>query len=273
MSAEANAVSNSPFLQGAVKTLTGWDDAKLAHVLKKNKEGNFISDWANKYGAINQKYQEASANAVYDMGGGVWNTAHNMITNIVENIPNTVLSVMTGGMNAAGGLATTQRMAMDALKNAGITKGMLETLVQTSFKDPQYWTSLMQEIGSDYETVCQYSDDPFVQGIMALFVGLVNARIEIGADGQSGIQGIGQEGESGLFGKIWKAVAGGRFGFVGEIIDDATDETLEEVKQKMIVGLTVKSVTGAVIDPTKPLDWLVSNDNKDAVIYTPEMAE
>lgn len=107
---------------------------------------------------------------------------------------------MTGGMNAAGGFATAQRMAVDYMKNAGVSQSAFRTLFTNWFKDPAYWMSAAQELGSDYENVCQYTDDPFTQGILTMFTTLVNAGIEIGPSGQSGIQGIGQEGEKGIFG-------------------------------------------------------------------------
>lgn len=227
-----------------------------------------ITKWAATYreGVYNPVVQESemAANA---MGGEGWNVARQTISGIVENIPNTLIAMMTGGASAAAGLAGQQTAAIGAMGDVG--KNAVSKLMENLLGDYNYWTSFMQEIGGDYQEAVDAMGDnvnPVTASIYAMVTGLINAGIEIGGEGTSGIQGIGRESDTGIVGKVIQAVTNRDLPLLESIIDSATDEATEELKQGLVGGLTMK----ALVD--HDLQWVTTDDSK-AVFNAKETGE
>ena len=230
---------------------------------------NPYSKWARSYREGVYKPAETEANrAIMAMGGGKgWEIASQAISGIVENIPNTIIALMTGGASAAAGMAGMQSAAVEAMASQGASQAM--QLAQSLLGDYNYWTSFMQEIGGDYQEAMDTLGEganPITASIYAMVTGLINAGIEIGGEGTSGIQGIGQDTESGIMGQVIRAVTRRDMPLLESILDSATDEATEELKQGLVSGLAKK----ALLD--HDLQW-ISTDGSDAVFNAQEIGE
>ena len=192
-------------------------------------------------------------------GGAALQTGRQVMGSIVENVPNTIMAIMTGGTAAAGGLATTQGAAIASMNQVGTGTAM--KVVQDMLSDAQYWTSFMQELGSDYDEAEQNGASPLAATLYSTVTTLINAGIEVGG----GIEEIGQESDPTLIGRALKAATGRDFKALEAILDSAGDEGTEEIKQYIVGALARK----AIYDHGLPY---YSNE-EDAVINPTQMGE
>lgn len=227
---------------------------------------NPLSRWADKYKTVNQQYVKEAEDAVKNMrGSAAWEIGQEVISGLVQNIPNAVLSYMTGGAAAASGLAGVQSAAQQALTTAGAGASGIQA-VRDMITDPQYWLSFSQTLGNDYNDALEKSGNPVKAALYAMFSGIVNAGIEIGPSGKSGIQGINQADEGGnVFVRAVEAVTKKDIGAFGRVIDSASDEAMEELEQGIVSGLAEK----ALIDASKPI---ISATDDNAII-SPEIGK
>ena len=255
-----NAYETADLLAGQVATsigriVTGNEDYKS--VITLGKEG---------YQKLDNQTVKRAEEAMETMGEGEgWRIGREVISGLVNNIPNLLLSYFTGGANAA--VAGQYRAAQQAIADVG--KGTTEMALQNAIemvKSPHYWLSFSQTLGSDYEEALKESKSPIKAAWYASIAGLLNAGIEIGATGTSGIQGINQsKDDSSILTRAVSAALRKDIGAFGNIIDSASDEAVEELQQGIVSGLLEK----VVYDADKPL---ISLTDENAVI-SPKLAE
>ena len=255
-----NAYETADLLAGQVATsigriVTGNEDYKS--VITLGKEG---------YQKLDNQTVKRAEEAMETMGEGEgWRIGREVISGLVNNIPNLLLSYFTGGANAA--VAGQYRAAQQAIADVG--KGTTEMALQNAIemvKSPQYWLSFSQTLGSDYEEALKESKSPIKAAWYASIAALLNAGIEIGATGTSGIQGINQsKDDSSILTRAVSAALRKDIGAFGNIIDSASDEAVEELQQGIVSGLLEK----VVYDADKPL---ISLTDENAVI-SPKLAE
>lgn len=192
-------------------------------------------------------------------GGAALQTGRQVMGSLVENVPNTIMAIMTGGAAAAGGLATTQRAAIASMNQVGTGAAM--RVAQGMLGDAQYWTSFMRELGSACDEAEQNGASPLAATLYSTVTALINAGIEVGG----GIEKIGQESDPTLIGRALKAATGRDFKALEAILDSAGDEGTEEIKQYIVGALARK----AIYDHGLPY---YSNE-EDAVINPTQMGE
>ena len=192
-------------------------------------------------------------------GGAALQTGRQVMGSIVENVPNTIMAIMTGGAAAAGGLATTQGAAIASMNQVGTGAAM--RVAQGMLGDAQYWTSFMRELGSACDEAEQNGASPLAATLYSTVTALINAGIEVGG----GIEKIGQESDPTLIGRALKAATGRDFKALEAILDSAGDEGTEEIKQYIVGALARK----AIYDHGLPY---YSNE-EDAVINPTQMGE
>ena len=192
-------------------------------------------------------------------GGAALQTGRQVMGSIVENVPNTIMAIMTGGAAAAGGLATTQGAAIASMNQVGTGAAM--RVAQGMLGDAQYWTSFMRELGSACDEAEQNGASPLAATLYSTVTALINAGIEVGG----GIEKIGQESDPTLIGRALKAATGRDFKALEAILDSAGDEGTEEIKQYIVGALARK----AIYDHGLPY---YSNE-EDAVINPSQMGE
>ena len=238
-----NAYETADLLAGQVATsigrlVTGNEDYKS--VITLGKEG---------YQKLDNQTVKKAEDAMATMGDEEgWRIGQEVIRGLVNNIPNLLLSYFTGGTYAA--VAGQYRAAQQAIADVG--KGATEMALQSAMemvKSPQYWLSFSQTLGSDYEDALKESKSPIKAAWYASIAALLNAGIEIGATGTSGIQGINQsKDDSSVLTKAVSATLHKNIGAFGNIIDSASDEAMEELQQGIVSGLLEK----VVYDADKP---------------------
>lgn len=211
---------------------------------------NPLSRWADAYQGVNQQYAQEADRATAAMGESAWwKTGQQVIGGLIQNVPNTVLAFMTGG--ASAGVTGMQDAAVKAMQTAGSSK--LMKTVTNMLSNPQYWSSFAQTLGNDYNDAVQESGDPVKSALYAMASSLINAGIEIGLEGDSGIQGLGRAIEE-------KDIPG----FM-RVLKAGGDEYTEEVKQGIVSGIAKK----VIYDADKP--WISATDNN--AVISPELAE
>ena len=210
---------------------------------------------------INNPAQTEAQMASSAMGGGGWNIGREAISSMVENIPNTLMAILSGGTSAAAGVAGQQTAAIGAMADVG--KNAATKVVENLLGDYNYWTSFMQEIGGEYdeavETMKEQNNgevNELAATVYAMVTTFINAGIEIGTDGASGIQGISKDTDTGIVGRVVQAVAGHDMPLLESIIDSARDEATEELKQGIVGGLAMK----ALVD--HDLQWITTDGSK-----------
>lgn len=165
---------------------------------------------------------------------GVPEDLGNLISSSVATLSDTIMSMMSAGLSKA---ATAAGLTTTAAKNTSSILGKAGLTVQTMAKNPFYWTSFVREVGTDYEEAVENGADEIVATYAALLTGIINAGIEIGTDGMSGIQGLPQE-----------LLSGNK-----SVIASWAESMLEEGKEEVLQGIVQNLVAKVSYDHDKPL--------------------
>ena len=184
--AGASAMSGlNSYNKGIAGTLDKYVGKPLQELGWKN---NPISSAADYYSDLYDSY-EYDANLYHErMGGGKgFEIGGQFIEGLIGAVPDALLAIMTAGVSKVGTLANAGVQASGSfLTKAGIT-------AQNMAKNPQFWLSYARTYSSDYEEAKAMGADDVTAAFGATLSSLINAGIEIGFDGASGIQGLPQE--------------------------------------------------------------------------------
>ena len=242
----------------AYQGLTGWNkgitstvDVLLGKPLQAiGWEDNPISSVANYFDRqhkLQQLETEASKNA---LGGGTGvQVASQLTESTVAALPDAILALMTSGTSLGGKASTTAAYeSANFLGKAGIT-------AQTMARNPQYWMSFARELGSDYEEAVDSGASEYVAGLVSTVTALINAGVEIGSDGMSGIQGVPEAVKNGDKSAIRIWVEG--------MVEEGNEEVIQGLISRTIANATYNDAplssigTGeGVIDPaTMAQEW------------------
>lgn len=115
--------------------------------------------------ALNEAAQK-EANAAAAAVGDKYNIGGQIITNVVQQIPNFILA----GMTSVGSAAV----------NLGSSAGKIAGYLQSLAKNPMFWTSFVLTAGNDYEEAVEDGAHPAVATAYALVTSSLNAAIEVG---------------------------------------------------------------------------------------------
>ena len=198
-------------------------------------ENNPISTVAEYYSDTYDDYKEKATAEAKKLGsdkniGGMGNeyeVAGAIAESTVAALPTAILALMTGGASlggstaVAGGSAASSSLATTAAFRSGnlLTKAGLTT--QAMAQNPQYWLSFAQTYGNDYEEAIEDGADEVTAAFGATITSLVNAGIEIGIGGGSGIQG--------LPGKVAEGGKAAIFDWVKSSLEEGGEEVLQGV--------------------------------------------
>lgn len=177
-----------------------------------------VSNLNEKYSDLNDKYQNALAESTADKGKA-GQIAGELAAGTVAAVPNAILALMSGGSSAG----------LEAASTAAGTGGIMSAAsnaAQQLAKNPLYWSSFTQTLGTDYEEAKESgASEP--EAIATAFISsLLNAGVEVGG----GLETLPDALQSGS-----KSV-------VREWVKSALDEGKEEVVQSVISALTQKAV-------------------------------
>lgn len=211
------------------KSVTGTADVLLGKPLqelgwKDNPISSANNLYSNIYDSYNQKAEEIAKENGYGVGHEYLGEA---IESTVAAVPNAILALMTAGSSVG---ATTGDLATKAAYEGGnlLTKSGLT--IEGMMKDPQYWLSFAQTYGSDYEEAKSKGADDATAAIGSTISSLINAGIEIGFDGASGIQGLPEK------------VKQGDKNAILEWVKSSIEEGNEEVLQDFVSNIVSKTM-------------------------------
>ena len=160
--------------------------------------------------------------------GGKFGEASEWIESAAATIPTALLALVTAGASTG---ATTASLTTNALQSTGNVLTRAGLTVESMMRNPQYWLSFAQTYGTDYETAKDMGVDDNVAALGATLTSLMNAGVEIGADGTSGIQGLPSDIAEGGIKKI-----------TNWIKDTMHSEGKEEVVQDLISNAVAKAM-------------------------------
>lgn len=216
-----NAVDTglNQFNSGLAKTL---DFILPTEFLGEHDPVSKLNDYySGKYERAQQELERSTADK-----GKAAQVAGQVAAGIAAAVPNAILALMSGGTSAAAQGTTAGLEAASAAANSG---GLLSTIGSTAqqlVKNPMYWSSVSQTLGTDYEDA-KADGASETEAIASAFISsLLNAGVEVGG----GIETLPAQ------------LQNGSKSAVREWVKSALDEGKEEVVQDIISGLTQKAI-------------------------------
>lgn len=249
------------------KGITSTADVLLGNPLKAmGWENNPVSELADYYGDVYDSYKYSTDLMAQKLGGGKgYEFAGAAIEGVLGAVPNALLAIMSAGTSMG---ATTTSLTTQAAAQSGnlLTKAGLTTSAMA--KNPQYWLSFARTFGTDYEEAKAMGASDATATLGATLTSLINAGIEIGIDGGSGIQGLPDDlkkgGSKALKWAVSAAEEGGEEGlqrFVNEIVaktmydSDAEILNPKEYAREIAIGaISGAALGGGQIAAQKVLD-------------------
>ena len=155
-------------------------------------------------------------------------------TEAAAALPQSVLAIMSGGTSIGAGAATAEGLAAKSslALSAGAEKlrQMAVNGIADMAKDPNFWGSFVQTVGSDYEEALSSGADQSHAALAAVIGSFINAAVEIGGEtGDAGLQELARKGDQ----------AG---------IVDWVKSSLNEGKEEVIQGIVSRLTNAAVFD-------------------------
>lgn len=201
-------------------------------------ENNPISEGAEYYGTLYESYNYDRKLLGEKLGGGAWNFGGDAVEGTFGAVPNALLLFMTGGAStttSTSGLMNQAAMATgNVLTKAGLT-------IETMMKNPQFWTSFARTLGSDYKEAKEMGASDSAAAVGSVLTSMLNAGIEIGPDGGSGIQGLPDGLKGGK--PLW------------EWVESSLEEGGEEMLQKFVGEAVAKVGYGSDKEMLNPIEY------------------
>ena len=208
--------------------------------------GSKLNDYySGEYDRYSRKQEEMLADK-----GKAAQIASDLGVGTVAAIPNALLALMSGGSSLAGQGTTAGLQATSAAAQSSGILGAASTAMQEMAKNPLYWSSFAQTVGTDYEEAKENGASELEAVGTAFISSLLNAGVEIGGGLET----------------LPASLRSGNKSAIGQWVKSALEEGREELVQGVISGLTQK----ALYDQDKA--WYSSTD-EEAVINPGRMAE
>ena len=206
--------STADVILGKPLQTLGWKDNPISSI------ADYYDDQYNNYAYELEEYKNR-------MGGGEeFDLAGQFVQGTVAAVPDAILALMTSGASTTTKLATTAANSSgNILTKAGVT-------VQNMAKNPQFWLSFARTYGTDYEEAVEAGASDLAAAFGSTISSLVNAGIEIGLDGASGIQGLTQSVKQGN----------------KKILLEWIQSSLEEGGEEILQGFVSDAISKALYD-------------------------
>ena len=241
------------------KSLYGTLDYLLGKPLQsfgwENNPISSLHNWADE----SYKRTSFDAKSNQETMGVDWEFATKAVEIGVAALPDLILAIATYGastsktalsksLSTAAGRAT----AKTAFEKAGLT-------VQAMAKNPNFWSGFIRSFGMEYEEAAANGANDIAATFSAMISSLINAAIEIGIDGTSGIQGIPEAVKKGdekaILSWVTSSLEEGSEevvqGFISDLVakimydGDRQFASLNENIEEFALGSTVGAVLGA----------------------------
>lgn len=207
---------------------------------------DYISKINDYYSNSNEYYSSEAQKSSESRGEG-WKTGGDIVIGTVAALPNAILAFMSGGASAAGSGAASLGTATSS---ASSTASMFGQAVKNMVKNPTYWTSAMQTLGTDYEEAKERGANDLVAAATAILTTALNAGIEVGGGIEQLPSNIKKGGKNALFNWV--------------------KSTFEEGGEEVLQGITTNAMAKLMYDHDAPI--LSTTDDK-AVINPVNLAK
>ena len=222
------------------KSFTATADLILGTPLKAlGWEDNPVTKLNDYYQGTYDYYAEKTAELSGD--SKALNVGGQFIEGTVAALPTAILALMTSGASLG---ASSSTLASNAAMQSGNWLSKLGLTVEAMTKNPQYWLSFAQTLGNDYEEAKEQGASDNIAMLGATVSSLVNAGIEIGVDGASGIQGLPDE------------VAEGGVKPIVAWLQSAAEEGGEEGVQYLVSNAVTKMLYDHDVELVNPQEML-----------------
>lgn len=188
-----------------------------------------VQDWIDRSKTDADDIIERVNRYNYERGGAAGAFLGSAFQSGIQMVPQAVLAVLSGGTSETAQAAT-------AIGNVG--KSAVRKVVEAMGKNPSYWTSFAQTVGSDYEDAKAGGASDTQAAVSAILSSAVNAGIEVGG----GLETLADNPNT-----------------IRQWLKSAGEEGAEEVKQGIVTGLAQKGV----YDHGKP--WLTAGSGEGVV--------
>lgn len=225
------------FLLGAIPRVFGY-------------ENNIFSQTRDYYDNLHQESQREQER-IAKAAGDKHNISGQIAEGVTAALPDALMSIatayLTGGTSAAAQLGE---------KSVGIVAAFGES-VKGMAKNPFYWSSFTQTLGSDYEDAKAAGADEATATLYALLTSTLNAVVEVGGEtGNAGIQSLPEALKN----------ATGNKKKIFEWVKSSASEGKEEIVQGVISQLNA----AILYDKGKAI---YSNTDEDAIFNLNRMAK
>ncbi len=234
-------VGDAAVVKGASEVATGTANTLDLFVGKPLQAAGWKNNPLSWGAGIMNDFNDQRQQDLMDAAGDskAWQVAGQVLSSAVAAAPAAIAAYFTGGAS----LASPEGLARTAAAQGMSGSQLLGQSVGQMMKNPNYWTSFLQEVGNDFREAQKWAKNDAVAGAYAMTVGLINSGIEIGLDGTSGVQGLEQ------------AVREGRTGGLMEWLNSLGEEGFEEVRQGLVSRGVAKAMgSGAPLFSTTDPD-------------------
>lgn len=220
----------------------------LDYVLPTDFLGKYdpISRLNNYYSNLYNQTTQSALKSSKSRGGKAWEYGGQLVSGTVAAAPQAILSYLTVG---AGLAASGAKALTGATVGNGTIKSAASHVVNSAIRNPSYWSSFLQTVGTDYEEARAKGANEFVASSSAILTSLINAGIEIGGGVETLPQNIKKGGKNAIL----------------EWIKSSVDEGKEEAIQ----GIVTQSIAKMMYDKDKEV---FSLKDEEAVINPKRIA-
>lgn len=196
-------------------------------------ENNPISEWAGFTEEELERYRYNTNLFSEKMGkgeGNAWKIGGQVAEATVAGVPDALMAFFSGGSTYADDVVKFgTQYADDVVKLAGKAGKLLEkagVTVKSMAKNPQFWLSFTKTYGNDYNEAKDNGASDTAAAFSSMISSLINAGIEVGVDGASGIQGLPE--------KVAKGGNSAILNWVESSLQEGTEETVQGVVSNIV---------------------------------------
>lgn len=203
----------------------------------------------------------------------VLDVAHSILVNGLEMIPDIAMTLMTNGANkAADATVMLQNAMMNYMSSLG--QGQVQRLMANMSTNPSFYTSFVREWASDIQDLKEKKVPVGLAEVLGTFTAGINAMLEVGSGGDSGIQMIGKDADDGIITRGYKALTGNDAGKAIQAVDrgfqmglgEGTEEITQGIESAAFQGMGKALATG---EGTKAVSL---TPGEEALINVPDLA-
>lgn len=213
----------------------------LDHILPTEFLGkyDFISKANDYYKKESERYADEAQKSSVSRGKG-WTTGGELVSGIVNALPNAIMAFMSAGASLGASAAPT------LTNTAAASSSILSKIGQSAkemVQNPSYWTSVLQTLGTDYEDAKERGADDFTAATTAILTTALNAGIEVGG-GTEVLPKKLKEGSK-------------------NAVLDWVKSSLEEGGEEVVQGITTNAMAKLMYDRNAPI---FSTTDENAVV-------